>query len=180
MAHIPPIVNRLNHLSFNAATRLATLPPSNPLQKLTRRCVSHVPRCHRSVLHDTFSAFPSLTNLETIVPSVLETTWTPSFSHQIATDKNTAIKELSNYSEDLCIFSDGSGYKGGIGAAAVVKQGSDYEARTLHLGSESRHTVFEGELVGMILGLSIISDLPRARSATILVDNQAAIQSVSK
>ncbi|KAJ7625967.1 hypothetical protein FB45DRAFT_685877, partial [Roridomyces roridus] len=108
MAHIPPIVNRLNHLSFNAATRLATLPPSNPLQKLTRRCVSHVPRCHRSVLHDTFSAFPSLTNLETIVPSVLETTWTPSFSHQIATDKNTALKELSNYSEDLCIFSDGS------------------------------------------------------------------------
>lgn len=43
---------------------------------------------------------------------------------------------------------------------------------------ESEHTVFEGELVGTLLALDIILAEPRLRSATILLDNQAAIRAL--
>jgi hypothetical protein len=44
----------------------------------------------------------------------------------------------------------------------------------------SRHTVFEGELGGAILGLDIIANVPRITSATILLNNQSSIIALSK
>ncbi|KAJ7686922.1 hypothetical protein B0H17DRAFT_846634, partial [Mycena rosella] len=41
-----------------------------------------------------------------------------------------------------------------------------------------KHTVFEAELVGLILCLVMIADTPRLRASTILIDNQAAICAV--
>ncbi|KAJ7656944.1 hypothetical protein DFH06DRAFT_912563, partial [Mycena polygramma] len=41
------------------------------------------------------------------------------------------------------------------------------------------HTVFEAEVVGLILCLLLIGNIPYIRSATALVDNQAAIRAVA-
>ncbi|KAF9032299.1 hypothetical protein BDZ89DRAFT_894571, partial [Hymenopellis radicata] len=40
------------------------------------------------------------------------------------------------------------------------------------------HTVFEAELVGLLLALDIIESTPRLTKATILLDSQAAIMAV--
>ncbi|KAF9065557.1 ribonuclease H-like domain-containing protein [Rhodocollybia butyracea] len=44
------------------------------------------------------------------------------------------------------------------------------------LGPETDHTVFESELVGILLAIDIIRALPKRREACVLLDNQAAIQ----
>ncbi|KAF9017467.1 hypothetical protein BDZ89DRAFT_920829, partial [Hymenopellis radicata] len=50
--------------------------------------------------------------------------------------------------------------------------------RRFYLGRESDHTVFEAELVGLLLALDIIESTPRLTRATILLDSQAAIMAV--
>ncbi|OAX30731.1 hypothetical protein K503DRAFT_818508, partial [Rhizopogon vinicolor AM-OR11-026] len=48
--------------------------------------------------------------------------------------------------------------------------------KRFHLGSEKEHTVYEGELVGMILAVELLRE-ERARGTMALgVDNQAAIR----
>ncbi|KAJ7862923.1 hypothetical protein B0H14DRAFT_2349321 [Mycena olivaceomarginata] len=42
------------------------------------------------------------------------------------------------------------------------------------------HTVFKAELIRLILSLDLIRSVPRLCSATILIDNQAAICAVAR
>jgi hypothetical protein len=58
----------------------------------------------------------------------------------------------------MCIFTDGSGYEGGVGSAAVATKGRTLGARRWkHLGEEADHAVFESEVVGAILALDIVA-----------------------
>jgi ribonuclease HI len=59
-------------------------------------------------------------------------------------------------------------YKGGRRTAAL----------RYHLGSLADHTTYEAEAVGVTLALELLSKEKAARLATILLDNQAVIQSV--
>jgi ribonuclease HI len=180
LANIPPIELRLNQASFNAAVRLASLPSHHPLQPLVRRCMAHVPLRHRSVLHDMFSAFPEISDLETIDPTPLDTTWSAPLTFSIAEDKGAAETELAKYTGGVCVYGDGSGFEGGVGGAAVVKRpNGEFDARRVYLGTEAKHTVFEAEVVGLILCLLLIGSIPRLCSATALIDNQAAIRAVA-
>ena len=52
------------------------------------------------------------------------------------------------------IYSDGSGFKEGIGAGAWAKdRNGQHITRKYYLGDIQTHSVFEGELVGVILAL---------------------------
>lgn len=138
------------------------------------------PLHHRSVLHEMFFAFPEISNLETVDPTPLDTTWTAPLTWRIASDKEAAEDELARYADGVCVYGDGSGVEGGIGAAAVVKsKKGEFDTCRVHLGTESEHTVFEAEVVGLILCLVLIANIPRLCSATALVDNQAAIRAVA-
>ena len=44
------------------------------------------------------------------------------------------------------------------------------------MGSQGNHTFFEGKGIGILLGLKLIVNERQVTSATIYVDNQAAIQ----
>lgn len=83
--------------------------------------------------------------------------------------------------QGLIIYTNGLGYKGGIGAAAYAEDNHKVEhVRCSHLGSDGNHTVFEGEVVGAILALDIVRACPRTRRATIKLDNhQAAIRALA-
>ncbi|KAG2134513.1 hypothetical protein DEU56DRAFT_738481, partial [Suillus clintonianus] len=54
---------------------------------------------------------------------------------------------------------------------------ADGEQKTLHfhLGPLAKHTVYEAEIVGMILGAELLRREPGKPSARLCVDNQAAI-----
>ncbi|KAF8582192.1 hypothetical protein K439DRAFT_1268140, partial [Ramaria rubella] len=73
----------------------------------------------------------------------------------------------------LQIFTDGSGYKGHIGAAAVALHKDEHLQYCL--SRETKHTVFEGELVGILLALQMIDKSPTAKTVLIALDNQSAI-----
>jgi ribonuclease HI len=78
--------------------------------------------------------------------------------------------------DDIQIYSDGSGYKSNIGAAAVVP--ATGHALRYRLGKDTKHTVFEGELIGVLLALKLIETHRTARTALIALDNQAAIKAL--
>jgi len=57
------------------------------------------------------------------------------------------------------VYTDGSGYEGQVGVVAVLYQdGRIKSKRRMRLGSIQHHTVYEGEGVGMILGLELIRE----------------------
>ena len=68
------------------------------------------------------------------------------------------LTNLSNSTVPICIYSDGSGFEGGIGAAALLHI-IDCLARSLrvYLGTIQEHTVYEAEGVGLIMGLHLLN-----------------------
>ena len=75
--------------------------------------------------------------------------------------------------DDIQIYTDGSGYKGNIRAAAIIPK----TCTTLRfkLGRETRHTIFKGKLVRILLALALLEASPQADTVLIALDNQAAI-----
>ncbi|KAJ7347351.1 hypothetical protein DFH08DRAFT_960690 [Mycena albidolilacea] len=85
----------------------------------------------------------------------------------IAPDKNTARAEQESVERagGFCVYTDGLGFEGGVGAAAVAwNGGKEGKVRTKHLGPEDEYTVFESEVVGAILALDIIASTARLTS----------------
>lgn len=99
----------------------------------------------------------------------------------IASSKDEAAEEVKRYGNSFCVYTDGSGFENGVGAAAVAKaRDGSLRIRREYLGPMSRHTVFEGELGGANLGLDVIANEPRITAATILIDNETSITALSK
>ncbi|CAG7849761.1 SubName: Full=Uncharacterized protein {ECO:0000313/EMBL:CDO70290.1}; Flags: Fragment [Serendipita indica DSM 11827] len=122
-ANLPPIILTLNHIVHNAATRLVTPPPSHPLHA-PWNSTRGTPLKHLTTIHRLKSALPHLRNLETIGPGLADDGWSSSANVKIAKSKDEAIQfATSRPEEELTIFCDGSGYRGGIGGAVVTKVG---------------------------------------------------------
>ncbi|KAI0083096.1 hypothetical protein BDY19DRAFT_998865 [Irpex rosettiformis] len=79
------------------------------------------------------------------------------------------------------IYSDGSDIEGSVGAAAVmyIKQKRKERKTVLryYLGTSEQHTVYEAELVGLLLALHLLKQVCTriAGTAVIALDNKAAI-----
>jgi ribonuclease HI len=74
------------------------------------------------------------------------------------------------------VYTDGSGFEGGVGAAAVAwNGGKEGKVQTKHLGPEDEHTVFESEVVGAILALEIIASTARLTSVDVFTDCQPTL-----
>ncbi|KAE9382732.1 hypothetical protein BT96DRAFT_845121, partial [Gymnopus androsaceus JB14] len=161
-ANLLPAPLRLNLSAFKFTARLCTLPSSHPLFPIVKRCKKCIPRFHHSPIHNLFAAFPSLRRpIETISTKKLPPLPT-GISFQIAPSKEAAVESERQIDPGTTkVFSDGSGYKHNIGAAAWSRQ----------------RTAPNGELVGIILAIDVIRSstlhMPRA---CILLDNQAAIR----
>ena len=88
--------------------------------------------------------------------------------------------DKDNFNTGIMIYTDGSCYKDMVGASAVLYiDGVERDSLKYQLGSKHSHTVFEGELVGIILGSHLAEAHPRPAATTnFSIDNQAAIQSM--
>jgi len=75
-------------------------------------------------------------------------------------------------------FRDGSAINGKVGVAVILtRAGNPLRTLHLHLCPESEHTVHEAELVGILLGMHLISMETHGSTAFALgVDNQAGIK----
>jgi ribonuclease HI len=89
------------------------------------------------------------------------------------------IDKVKMEREEVVVFSDGSCIDG-VGVAAVLyKNGEEQRSAWLYLGPESKHTVFEVELVGAAMGAKMLN-MEHCGRYSITLDNQAAIQTTRR
>ena len=182
-AALLPMELRVEKACSNAITRMATLTPEHPLHALLKKSSKGWVKRHRSPLHILASIFqidPS--KFEKIPP--VRTHPKSRGSHDIHIDipinKDTSKRVDANAVEQIKVYSDGSAHGGKVRAAAVLKRtGNPDRVLKFHLGTTEQHTVYEAELVGMILGLHLIKTEPRNKvKCALSVDNQAALSAI--
>lgn len=120
--------------------------------------------------------------LETILPARRRPNYRPLLRTHIDDTRDAATQtatELPN--QEVIIYSDGSGYGGEAGAAASLWiNGTKKKTLRYHLGSLHEHTVYEAELIGVILGIYILLKYRGDKIfATIALDNQAVIRALT-
>jgi ribonuclease HI len=98
----------------------------------------------------------------------------------IAVNKDASVTADTVGTENIKVYSDGSAQDGKVGAAAVlIRPGKETCKLHYHLGSTEHHTVFEAELVGLLLGLHLIKTEKTRTSYALGADNQVAITAVA-
>jgi hypothetical protein len=182
-AGILPMHLAINKICLRAALRFATLPRNHPLSPYIRRATKVCPKKLPSPLHhimDTFNIDPDTT--ETILPVRKSPKWQPRIKTHIAHSLGRAMADEALNPALIQIYSDGSGIDGMIGAAAVLYRHTDSNQTTKKvlrycLGSETKHTVYEGEVVGEVLGQHLLHNELRGfgRRVSMYIDNQASI-----
>ena len=182
-AHVLPLHLEIEKHLFRAAIRIATLSPQHPLHKPAKSCANRKIKRHRSPLHELMQIFD-------IKPNLLETITTtggnPATRHKrpfkmdTASSKEASVKADEEGKETIKVYLDGSAQNGKVGAAAVlIRPGKETRKLHYHLGTTDQHTVFEAELVGLILGLHLIKTEKTRTSYALGADNQAALTAVA-
>jgi ribonuclease HI len=182
-AGLVPINIRFKRLCALSAARAATVPSTHPLHKIARKSAKRLVKRHQTAFHSLMHLAgidPDL--LETIEPTRRPPNFTPTHNTRIDPDKDTArAHDNTIHNTGIRIYSDGSGFRGGIGAAAVLfDNGRKVTTLRYKLGREDQHTVYEAEIVGVLLGLHLAK---RSRAAnndrvpiSISLDNTAVIK----
>ena len=161
-ANITPMNLEVEKHCGRAALRLATLPGQHPLTKLVRKCAKRKVKKHKSPLHSLANAYEMSPESHESIPVAIRN---PSrigkelFRIHIPSSKEESKREDAEAPEHVRIYTDGSAHDGTVGAAAIVtRDGKNIGKLRYHLGKDSEHTVFEAELVGILLGLQLIKD----------------------
>jgi len=134
---------------------------------------------HRSPLHEVLGAYdldPS--EIETIEAVRRPPSWRPTFKVAIARSKEEAEDEETAWARrpGLRVYSDGSDIDGGVGAAAVlVAPGGTPKVLRYHLGPSTKHTVYEGEIIGLTLGVTLLRREISCAKASTAADNLACL-----
>ncbi|OJA13431.1 hypothetical protein AZE42_10755 [Rhizopogon vesiculosus] len=114
---------------------------------------------------------------ETITPIRHYSKWEPDITTQVAQSPEEAIIEDTIAQEGLRVYSDGPAVDGGVGGAAVLMRGDVVvREKRFHLGSGEKHTVYERELVGMILMIDLLREEGGKGTLVLSVDNQVEIK----
>ena len=190
VADILPAQQLINKHCQRAALRLATIPKTHPLYAAVRRTSRRANRGEKrkhlpSPLDKLFEAFPiDVENTETILPVRQTPKYQPKFKIRIADDKKMSVKEDEDDTAQVKVYTDGSGYKGMIGASAVLYRYHPGGRKTekylqYHLGPDTEYTVCDGETVGLTLAAHLLQEERGVGRASGSADNQAAIRSTT-
>ena len=172
---LPPFHLLVDSFIAREASRLCSLPSTHPLHPHVRRAARFVKR-YRSPMHEVLAAYdlhPG--DIETIDAVRLPPGWRPPFPVEIAPDKESAATREAVWltRPGPRIYTDGSDFQGGVGASAVLYKPGVAEPTVLryHLGAATRHTVYEAEIVGLILGVHLLLRLLSVSTASCAADN---------
>ena len=149
---------QMHKVCHRAAIRLATLPISHPLHKPVQICTRWQVKCHLSPIHLLLRAYnidPSKFEMIALASRPPNHKYIVPF--EIASSREESKEADTDDKATFKVYTDGSRQDGMAGAAAVL-----YKGHTLvgllhyHLGSLERHTTYEAELIGILLGLWLI------------------------
>ncbi|KNZ77825.1 hypothetical protein J132_03334 [Termitomyces sp. J132] len=109
--------------------------------------------------------------------------YSPSFSTLIAQDKNLAseLAAATLATTPVAVYCNGSGFEDGIGTSAVLfVKGVEKQHLCYHLRSKSEHTIYEAEIMGILLALHLLMLLCNQLSALAMIssDSQATIKAL--
>jgi hypothetical protein len=167
-------------LLFRAALHLCSLPSTHPLHPMLCSASCHNLRRHLSPIHHLLHLVNANPNeIEMITPSRRSPGYIPSFKSFIPPSKEDALPLviITNATAPVHIYSDGSGYEGGIGASTLlyIKE-CLVKVLQVHLGSTLEHTVYKAEGIGLVLGLHLLNSLScRLMHTTMLGTNSQAV-----
>ncbi|KAH8836120.1 hypothetical protein DL96DRAFT_1412149, partial [Flagelloscypha sp. PMI_526] len=178
-----PMELYLDRLCHRATTRICSLPMTNPVAKIaksiTRRVKKQPSPLH--ILMDKYDA--SWENTETITPAIRRPSKDNKFKVVIPVSRKESKEMEEKDDADIKIASDGSGYEGGIGAAAVLwRSGKEGMAKLkLHLGDENTQTVFAAEGAGALLGWHLLSKERemQGKKISFYIDSQALVKALT-
>jgi ribonuclease HI len=179
-AALLPMHLRIERIKFSKAVRMASLPPTHPLHKQIRAAARRRIRRHRSPLHELAEILKSDPDSIEEIPVVRANPAHKSknpIKVSIPASKDASVSEDAHAREEIKVYTDGSIHGGKVGAAAVLyRKGRRQRELRLHLGAASEHTIYEAELVGLILGMQLIKTEKQGKTdCAIGADNQAAI-----
>ena len=177
-ANLLPFHLLVDKARFQAALRLATLPGTHPLYKPAVQAARRFVKKHHSPLHELMYKYKLKPDrMERIAAVRQGPKWEPDVAIRVAEGKEAAKEEDRLDMTTVKVYTDGSGYEGQIGAAAVLyRNGVLKGRRRMRLGSMKHHTVYEGKGVGMILGLELIREERVVEGMVSMgIDNTAAI-----
>ena len=166
---------------------MLSLPHSHPLYKPSQSAAKRRIKRHPSPLHTLFATTGTQQETgsqpkqyETILPARRRRNYQTLANIHIDEDREVAI-EKANQLTGTVIYTDGSGHDKKIGAAAVMmKNGTEVKTLQYHLGTETKHTVYEAEAVAAILALHILTTgKNKLKKVTIGMDNQAVLLGLS-
>lgn len=174
----------IDKICQQAVTRMISIPPSHPLFKHVSHAGRRYVKAHRSPLTELLYAFkvPVKPGTTETIPAIWKSpAWRPLHSTQIEKDMKLALSSEKEWSTKfgIRIYTDGSDFGGGVGASAILYTSDNtLPTATLryYLGPSSNHTVYEAEIVGLLLGAELLRKVDEAPSASIAADNQPCIQ----
>ena len=173
-ANLLPVNLLLHKICHCAAVRLTMLPASHPLAARFQLRARKFIKVHRSALH-------KLTFIYSINPSVVETLSPVRLPPRCQTGHRVvpfglaedSIERDRGDAADIRIYTDGSGFNGQAGAAAVLyRRGEAPVSLRCRLGSLDKHTSFEAEVAGLILGTHLLGQEPQLSTVMINTDSQ--------
>ena len=181
-ANIKPIALQLKESAQKAYARLATRPNSHPLTPALKKTHKKPVLRHRSALHRLATActfdFP---NVEKVTPARARPHTSSPYTFRIAsTKKDSIIWDKTNFTKGTMIYTDGSCRENIVGASAVMYvNGIETDLLRYQLGPASEHMVFEGELVGILLGTHLARAHMRLRdTVNFSLNSQEAIGAI--
>src|SRR6201996_4465871 len=108
-ANLPPFPLLVEDICLREAVRMTTLPEHHPVYKPLLNASRRYVTSNRSPLHELTHHFNlSPDDIETITPIRQPTTWKPTFTVYINSNKDDAINEARESQDEVKIFSDGS------------------------------------------------------------------------
>jgi len=178
-----PMHLRIGKMLYRAAVRTAALPNSHPLRKQYRMAGARKAKRHKSALHHMANLYDIRTEAVETIPAIRQN---PADAQhlpariEIPGDKEASKQADRSARETIKVYSDGSAHNGKVGAAAVLtREGKPDRVLRLHMGSVEQHTVYKAELVGLLLGMHLITtERNRKKSCAIGLDNKAAIETL--
>ena len=179
---LPPTHLRLRNRVLQSWTRMRTAPETHPINAAIRRAIASRSKSHTTPLENLARSFPQYAStIETIKPHPFPPWWTPAFSSEVNGDKKAAKAKHDTTTHEqstLCIYTDGLGIDGHVGAAAVCPKIS--QTRHQYLGSEEEHNVYTAEATAFELATDIARNSPPSfTKCVIYADSQAAIKGLN-
>jgi ribonuclease HI len=185
---LPPEL-RLQHKILRSFTRMQTLPTSHPLQlwiQTARKAQNNPKQRYISNLENLAIKYPTqAAPVETIHPHIRPPWYTPKITSHIESTKDKAkehhdkqLPKLRQEPNTICLYTDGSGINGNIGAA--VYSSTVQVTKKRYIGKETESNVFAAELTAINLGLDILEDNIQYTKCEVFTDSQTSIKALLK